>query len=275
MGVDLVKEKSDAVEWMHSKFNIASDVDLLNPGDLANNVLYQRGDAFWKLGVTIKAQAEFESLRQQLATDATNSFRLMNHLLDLNLNQTAILCARQILDIVGLGDITLMENTPAYFNHVRFGVYFRDIIAPTATENNLDSLVLFSIIRQESLFEPEVTSSQGATGLMQITSSTGQDIAKDYGWPTDYSDQDRYRPLVNVKLGTHYLEKWYAYFNNDMVAALAAYNGGIGSAMAWQTAAGNDPDLLLEVIPDNWETQDYIRNVREYFEVYKNLYTRR
>jgi soluble lytic murein transglycosylase len=274
LGVDLGKEKSDAVDWMHSKFNLPADVDLLSSGDLANNVLYQRGDAFWKLGLTIKAQSEFDSLRQQLTTDPANSFRLMNHLLDLGINQTAILCARQILDILGLGDATLIDQTPAYFNHVRFGVYFRDIVVASANENTLDSLVIFSLIRQESFFEPEITSSQGATGLMQILSSSGKEIASDYGWPSDYIDQDLTRPLVNIKLGTHYLAKWYSYFNDDMAAALAAYNGGIGYAMDWMSSANNDPDLMLEIIPDYFETGDYVRFIREDLEIYKTVYYR-
>ena len=275
LGVNLEKEKSDAIDWMHSKFSIPANVDLLSPGDLTNNILYQRGDAFWKLGLTVKAQSEFDSLRQQLSTDAANSFRLMNHLLDLGINQTAILCARQILDIVGLGDTTLMNQTPDYFNHVRFGVYFRSIVLQAATENNLDPLAVFSVIRQESLFEPEISSSQGATGLMQIIPSVGQEIATDYGWPSNYMNQDLSRPLVNVKLGTHYLAKWYNYFNGDFTAALAAYNGGIGNTMNWESMAGSDPDLLLEVIPANYsETSDYIRFIREDFEIYKDIYTR-
>lgn len=274
LGVNLAKEKNDSVDWVHSKFNIAADVDLLNPGDLANNILYQRGDAFWALGLTTKAQSEFDSLSQQLTTDPANSFRLMNHLLDLGFNQTAILCARQILDIVGLGDATMLDEIPAYFKHVRFGAYYRNIIAPAASENNLDSLVLFSMIRQESMFDSKITSSQGATGLMQIIPSVGQEIVADYGWPENYVDQDLTRPLVNIKLGAHYLTKWYNYFNNDMVAALAAYNGGIGYAMTWEKYADNDPDLLLEVIPDNFETRDYIRFIRENFEIYKSIYTR-
>ena len=274
LGVNLNEEKNDAVDWMRSKFNIAADIDLLDPGDLENNILYQRGDAFWKLGLTAKAQSEFDSLSQQFTTDPTNSFRLMNHLIDLGINQTAIICARQILDIVGLGDATMLDQTPAYFNHVRFGVYYRTIIVPAAVENNIDSMLIFSLIRQESMFESEISSSQGATGLMQIMPAVGQEIATDYGWPDNYIQQDLTRPLVNVKMGTHYLTKWYNYFNGDVMAALAAYNGGIGYAMSWVKLADNDPDLMLEIIPDYFETQDYIRYVRENYELYKSIYTR-
>jgi soluble lytic murein transglycosylase len=60
-----------------------------------------------------------------------------------------------------------------------------------------------------------------------------------------------------------------------MVAALAAYNGGIGNAINWNTLASNDPDLLLEIIPDNYETQNYIRYIRENLAIYETIYQRK
>lgn len=272
MGVSWENEKIGAIQWMRTKFNISSDINLSDAGDLANNILYQRGDAFWKLGLTSKAQSEFESLRQELTNDAVNSFRLMTHMQELGLNQTAVLCARQILDLIGLGQATFIPDTPKYFNHIRFGVYYRDLIVPTAVENNIDPLLLFSVIRQESLFEADIVSSQGASGLMQIIPSVGTEISKEMNWPESYTDQDLTRPFVSVKLGTHYLAKWLTYFNGDMMAALAAYNGGIGSAMTWKELSGNDPDLFLEIIRYD-ETRDYIRYITENFEIYKQIYT--
>lgn len=272
LGVNWDSEKTAAIQWMYSKFDIATDVDLSNPGDLAENVLYQRGDAFWNLGLTSNAQSEFDSLRQQLTNDAANSFRLMTHMRELGLNQTAVLCARQILDLIGMGQATFISDTPDYFNHIRFGVYYRDIIVPAANENNFDPLFLFSVIRQESLFEADIVSSQGASGLMQIIPTVGSEISTEMNWPENYIDQDLTRPLVSVKLGSHYLAKWTNYFNGDLTAALAAYNGGIGNAMTWKELSGDDPDLFLETIRYD-ETRDYIRYITENFEIYKQIYT--
>ncbi|MEA5078417.1 MAG: tetratricopeptide repeat protein [Anaerolineaceae bacterium] len=272
LGINWENEKKTAIQWMKLKFSLADDVDLNGPGDLANNVLYQRGDAFWELGLTSKAQSEFESLRQQLNNDAANSFRLMAHMRELGLNQTAVLCARQILDLIGMGQATFLSDTPAYFNHIRFGINYRELIVPTAVENNIDPLLLFSVIRQESLFEADIVSSQGASGLMQIIPSVGTEISTEMNWPSDYIDQDLTRPYVNVKMGTHYLAKWMNYFEGDLTAALAAYNGGIGNSMAWRELSGDDPDLFLEVIRYD-ETRDYIRYITENFEIYKTIYT--
>jgi soluble lytic murein transglycosylase len=147
LGINWENEKLSAILWMRSKFNLSSDVNLSSPAELAENVLFQRGDAYWDLGFTSKAQSEFESLRQQLSSDAVNSFRLMTHMQELGLNQTATLCARQILDLIGMGQATFISETPAYFNHIRFGVFYRDLIVPTAVKTTLipfSCLVLFA-----------------------------------------------------------------------------------------------------------------------------------
>jgi soluble lytic murein transglycosylase len=274
LGVNWDKERLDADEWMHSKFNIPADTDLNSPGDLALNIRYLRGNAFWELGLFAEARSEFELLRQDLITDAANSYRLMNHMNELGLNQTAILCARQILDLTGLDQAAFLDQAPAYFNHIRFGTYYRDIIAAAAVENNIDPLVLFSLVRQESFFEADVVSSASAIGLMQIRPATGDEIVADYGWPQVYTSNDLTRPIVSIKLGSHYLTKWFNYFGGNMMAALASYNGGIGNAMSWQELSGTDPDLFLEVIRAD-ETRNYIRNITEYHEIYKQLYSRK
>lgn len=272
LGVNWVKEENNADEWMRETFNIAADVDLNAPGTLADNILYQRGDAFYSFGMLSNASSEFESLRLEVKDDPLNSYRLLKHMVDLGINYTAVYTARQILDQTGLDQSLFIDSAPAYFNHIRFGSYYSDLVLPAANENNLDPLLLFSLIRLESVFEPEIVSSWGAVGLMQITPETGAEINADMGWPSSYTSNDLYRPLVNVKFGTHYLAKWYSYFENDPYAALAAYNGGIGNAMAWYSLSGDDPDLFLEVIRAS-ETRDYIRYITEYHEIYKKIYT--
>ncbi len=272
LGVNWVKEEKNADEWMRETFNIADDVDLNPAGTLAGNILYQRGDAFFSLGMLSNASSEFESLRQEVKDDPLNSYRLLKHMVDLGINYTAVYTARQILDQTGLDQSLFIDTTPTYFNHIRFGANYSDLVLPAAIENNLDPLMLFSLIRLESVFEPEIVSSWGAVGLMQITPDTGAEINADLGWPSSYTSNDLNRPLVNIKFGTHYLAKWYNYFGNDPYAALAAYNGGIGNTMTWQSLSGDDPDLFLEVIRAS-ETRDYIRYITEYHEIYKKIYT--
>jgi len=159
-----------------------------------------------------------------------------------------------------------------YFNHLRYGTYFRELIEPAAQLNGFDPLFLFSVMRQESLFEGFVSSTAGARGLMQIIPATGADVASRMGWPLSFEPDMLYRPIVSVKLGAYYLASNRIYLNGDLYGALAAYNAGPGNALAWQGLAGNDPDLFLEVVRPA-ETRDYIRSIYEIYNIYRTLYS--
>jgi soluble lytic murein transglycosylase len=126
-------------------------------------------------------------------------------------------------------------------------------------------------MRQESLFEGFVRSSAGARGLMQIIPSTGAEVASRLGWPEGYSDDDLYRPNINLRLGVEYLDRQMAFLGGDLYAALAAYNGGPGNANTWKGMAPDDPDLFLEVIRFD-ETRSYIMRIYEIFSIYEEIY---
>jgi soluble lytic murein transglycosylase len=164
-------------------------------------------------------------------------------------------------------------SAPIFFNHLRFGPYYREIVFPTSQVYNIHPLLIFSVMRQESLFEGFVRSSAGARGLMQIIPTTGQEIAANAGWPPDYSDEDLYRPLVSINLGSDYLNRQRGFVSGDLYAALAAYNAGPGNAATWKSLVPPDSDLYLEVIRFN-ETREYIKGIYEIFNIYKNIYDR-
>src|SRR5690606_12497354 len=142
---------------------------------------------------------------------------------------TSIFAARQVLTIAGLDDHSESMMAPAYFSHIRYGLYYSELIVPEAQKNGFDPLFIYSVIRQESLFEGFVSSSAGARGLLQLVPATGPQMASELGKPLNYTDADLYRPYVSVLFGTYYLNKNYSLFNGDPYAALAAYTGGPGN----------------------------------------------
>ena len=273
LGYDLQQEKSLAEGWLRATFQIPANINLDNPGELAQDGRYQRGDAYWHLGEYQAARNEFESLRVEKEKDSVSTFRLMNHFLDLGIYRSAILASRQILTLAHLPDADTL-NAPAYFNHIRFGVYFREQVMQSAQTENLNPLLLLSVIRQESFFEGFIQSPAGARGLMQIVPATGAQIAKTMGYPTNYTDIDLYRPIVSISLGAHYLTSQIDFLNGDLEAALAAYNGGPGFAAQWQSQAGGDPDVFLEVVRFT-ETRAYIMYIFENYQIYRGIYERK
>jgi soluble lytic murein transglycosylase len=272
LSFDLDAERLEAEKWIRTIFGLPEATDLSSPGPLTDDVRFQRGNEFWRLGLYEAARGEFEDLRISIAEDPANSYRLANHLLELGLYRTAIFAARQVLNQAGMDDAETM-SAPIYFNHIRFGPYYRELIMPASQVYNFHPLLLFSVVRQESLFEGFVRSSAGARGLMQIIPTTGEEIAQNEDWPPNYTDEDLYRPLVSVNLGSSYLNRQRGFLSGDLYAALAAYNGGPGNAMTWKNLIPPDPDLYVEVIRFK-ETREYIKGIYEIFDIYKTLYDR-
>lgn len=272
LGFDLNQERREAEEWMRTVFDLPTEIDLTSPGPLAEDARFQRGNELWRLGLHEQARAEFEDLRRAVESDPANSYRLANHLLELGLYRPAIFAARQVLTLAGMDDAASL-HAPAFFNHVRFGPYYRELVVQASQEYNFHPLLLFSIMRQESLFEGFVRSSAGARGLMQILPSTGEEIANRVAWPPDFTPDDLYRPVVSIKLGTAYLERQRGFMGGDLYGMLAAYNGGPGNAATWKALVPPDPDLFLEAIRLE-ETRNYIKSVYEIFTIYRTIYNR-
>jgi soluble lytic murein transglycosylase len=271
LSYDLAAERPAAEAWIRVKFNLDPSTDLSTPGALLSDPRLIRGTELWNLGLFDEARTEFEDLRQSVSSDPANSYRLTNYLLDLGLYRSAILAARQVLTLAGMQTSDQTLAAPIFFNHVRYGLYYQELVLPAAQQNGFDPLLLFAVIRQESLFEGFVNSTAGARGLMQIVPSTGQTIAKNMNWPPNYTDADLYRPLVSIDMGAHYLKSIQDYLNGDLYDALAGYNAGPGNAQIWQQLAGGDPDLFLEIVRYD-ETRTYIRSVFENYGMYRLLY---
>ncbi|OGN92412.1 MAG: hypothetical protein A2Z71_09500 [Chloroflexi bacterium RBG_13_50_21] len=272
LGIDRQSELRQAELWMRTTFNYPSDTDFSVPGPMAGDPRFIRGQELWKLGLQDLAEAEFNDLREFSSDNPLTSYRLAVYLSDLGMYRQAILSARQVLDLAGLDDAGTL-TAPLLFNHIRFGSYFSDLVVPKAQNNGFDPLFIWSTVRQESLFDASINSSAGAVGLMQIMPATGEEIVSQLDWPPDYTQLDLLRPDVNLTLGMDYLASQYNNLSGDLYAALAAYNGGPGNAVIWQSLANGDPDLFVEVVRFE-ETRKYLMSIYEIFNIYSRLYAR-
>jgi len=270
LGVDFEGEREDAEDWLQTTFTLPADTDFGTLGVLSEDPQFKRAMALWEIGEYQMARNEYEALRTSLEQDPLYTYRLMNHCLEIGAYRTAIFAARQILTLAGMDNNQTLD-APIYFNHIRFGAYFRELVVEEANRVDFNPLLLLSVIRQESFFEGFVFSGANARGLMQVLPETGQDLVNRYNWPADYTTADLLNPSVNLRLGTTYLFEQYTYFG-DLYVALAAYNGGPGNANIWHELAGDDPDLFLEVIRFE-ETRNYIKNIAEFMNLYRRFYS--
>ncbi|PKO06826.1 MAG: hypothetical protein CVU41_04185 [Chloroflexi bacterium HGW-Chloroflexi-3] len=268
--VNLEQERLIAEVWMRNTFSLPQDTNFITLSPFLANETFIKANAYWDLGLYTQARNEYETLRIIYENDPLNLFRLTNHFIEIGLYRSAIYSSRQILDLANMDDFAAM-NAPLWFNHIRFGLYFNEIVENAANEYNFEPLLLYSLIRQESFFEGFIVSSKGAKGLMQIMPATGDEIVDLLKWPTNYVENDLYRPVINIRMGASYLSRMHTYFDGDMFAALAAYNAGRGNVLKWLEKADNDPDLFLEIIPYE-ETRRYLRNIYTFYRIYETLY---
>jgi len=124
------------------------------------------------------------------------------------------------------------------------------------------------LIRQESRFMPNITSSAGAKGLMQVMPDTGAWIAKQI----KLKEYQLAEPDDNIKLGTWYLDYTHDEYANNSMLAVASYNAGPGAVGGWIARKGmGDPDQFVEAIPYD-ETRGYVKSVFENYWNYLRLY---
>jgi soluble lytic murein transglycosylase len=137
----------------------------------------------------------------------------------------------------------------------------------------VERCVVYSIVRQESAFNPRVISSANAIGLMQVTPATGRDTAKRFN-----VSFDRQRLMAdtayNAQLGTAELGNDIASWRGSYILAFVAYNAGPRRAREWIEQYGDprnpkvDPIDWIERIPIS-ETRNYVQRVIENMQIYR------
>jgi soluble lytic murein transglycosylase len=153
---------------------------------------------------------------------------------------------------------------------ILYPLAFWDVVRHEGVTNEIDPLLLESIMRQESLFDPEARSPANARGLMQLLPSTAEQVAASSVAAVDAEDLTT--PAVNVKLGAIYLRTLLGRYRGDLVKALAAYNGGEAAVEKWERRAPHlETDEFVENISYR-ETRDYVKRVLANFQTYESIY---
>jgi soluble lytic murein transglycosylase-like protein len=114
------------------------------------------------------------------------------------------------------------------------------MVADAARANNIDPLLVHSVIQVESNYNPNAVSSAGAQGLMQLMPGTARDLGV----------TDSFDPRQNIEAGVKYLKYLKDQYQDDKLA-LAAYNAGPGSVQKYKA------------VPPYPETRDYVKRVGE------------
>lgn len=177
-----------------------------------------------------------------------------------------------VLDAQAIAERYVKDHgrAPLEFWQLSYPKPYSDTVQSAAAEFNVDPLLIWAVMREESRFDPEALSYAGARGLMQITPPTQTWIAEQLG--QEFAPGDAFLPEPNIRMGAWYLRYLTDYFKEDLDLALMAYNGGAASVEAWQKdpMVTNRDDLLRWI--GFGETREYLERVSLSYRVYQELY---
>lgn len=113
-------------------------------------------------------------------------------------------------------------------------------IVDSSRRYNVDPLLIYAQMHQESSFKLKATSYKGASGLMQLMPATARRLGV----------TNIYDPKQNIEGGVKYMRMLLNMFGQDVNLALAGYNAGEGAVMRYGRQ-----------IPPFTETREYVRRI--------------
>ena len=153
--------------------------------------------------------------------------------------------------------------------------YFSNFIDIYCKKYDINTSIIYALVRSESFFDKNVISSAGAIGLTQLMEFTGNDIARKLK-RQDYSLID---PETNIEFGTFYLAELVRRSDGSYLNALLSYNAGITRVRRWLSSSINEfgsknkmnGDLFVETVPYE-ETRGYGKKLISSTVMYAWLY---
>lgn len=264
---DPAADKAEAEAWIRQTFGITEDtpVDVL-PAAVTGDARYIRGVELWALGLYPEAEAELLDLLEAYTDNAAVNFALA---LDYAALKAYYPSQQAAANLISLADVGTLD-VPYFIARLRYPVPYLNLILAETDRRGIDPLLMFSLIRHESLFDTYATAGAGEKGLMQVVPFTADAIAQALDWP-DYEHSDLFKPYAGIAFGAEYIDEQLRRFGGDAVPALAAYNAGPGRALAWREAAGTNHDAFLDAITIA-STRTYIQRIYTFYTIYRDLY---
>lgn len=176
---------------------------------------------------------------------------------------SAIAVAKKIAEILYYDPFAPMD---IHTFHQLYPLHYKEIVLKYANRYQLDPAFIWAILREESHYRRDITSSANAVGLMQIMPSTAKWLAPKLGIPLkeiDLTDPDQ-----NIHFGAYYISYIRTKVEETELIA-AGYNAGHGRAIRWQHHNTNYPKKNRYELTPIEETRHYIRKVMQSYYSYK------
>lgn len=251
-----------ALKWLDS-ITPAYPRKELTPLDSAE---LRRGAVLASVGLVSVAEYFLESLESSFPGNLGLQFNLASLYKSTGAFTQAFRVARKLIWRVPFQQHGSM---PLAVYSLLYPSFYEDMIRNHGAVYSVDPLLISSVIRQESIFNPVILSPVGAVGLMQIMPYTGKYIAQKL--KEDFFVDSLTRPDFNIRYGVYYLRELLDQFNDNLVLVLASYNGGPHNARKWYERNKDEEfDLFVEDLLFS-ETRNYVKKVLGNYWTYQFL----
>jgi soluble lytic murein transglycosylase len=141
---------------------------------------------------------------------------------------------------------------------------YLEIVTDAALNSGLWPEYIYSIMRQESSFDPDSLSPADAYGLLQILPGVAKQVGKRHHISFKKTS-DLFDPSINIRLGSYHLRSYWDKFDGQFLLTTAAYNASPETVKNW-VAHRYRGDVLqfIEDIPFE-ETRTYVKLVLRNF----------
>ena len=164
-----------------------------------------------------------------------------------------------------------VDLLPEEFRKYIYPRYFDDLVVPEAKYYKIEPEFIYSIMREESLFDSKALSWAGARGLMQLMPATAR--AENKKTRYKFNPLNLYDSKQNIYLGISHLSWLFQSENaSNYIIVAAKYNAGSSRGNRWKNEYGTNNMYRTGRFIDIEETEYYVEKVIKSYEYYSRYY---
>ena len=156
--------------------------------------------------------------------------------------------------ILNAGNISNKNYVAADVSNLTVDERIENAVELYSNQHGVDSNLVKAIIKVESNFDPNVVSSAGAKGLMQLMPENCKALGV----------EDPFNIEQNIEGGVKHIKEYIDRYNGDVEMALMAYNGGPTRMM------NRGVKSMADIYKMPKETQNYVPKVMSYYRGFTN-----
>ena len=165
------------------------------------------------------------------------------------------------------------KNTITYsFPELLFPKPYFDDVQKNSQLRAVPMSFIYSIMRQESAFNPYARSSVDALGLLQLMPNLAKKLSAGEANINYRSEFDLFDPTINIALGTKELKNLLAANQGRFIPSISGYNASSAAYKGWVQVRNRDNVIeFIEEIPYE-ETRTYIKLILRNMLFYERIY---